>query len=127
MKDYEYYSNVPVEFPERDDYTTCYLYSKGKVIYKGNIKEIRKKYKNSSNMVTEKDFDRDAYTAARKKYSDAQNKLVEEFKNDLFEEYGVENNPKREKCYALAWEHGNSSGFSNIDMYFSEFVELIKD
>ena len=36
----------------------------------------------------------------------------------LFEKYGVTNNPKAEKALALA--------LSEVEIYFSDFVELIK-
>lgn len=49
-----------------------------------------------------------------------------EFKKDLFEEYGVSNNPKAEKCYSIAYELGHSNGYNEIGYYFSEIVELIK-
>lgn len=67
-----------------------------------------------------------AYLAARKAHYDDQGRLDEQFKLDLFKEEGVEDNPKRDKCYALAYEHGHSSGKSDVANYFSEFAELIK-
>ena len=48
------------------------------------------------------------------------------FKNALFEANGIENNSKREDCYRIAWEYGHSSGYSEIEIYFQELVELIK-
>ncbi len=56
-----------------------------------------------------------------------QARLQDIFKHDLFEEYGVEGNPKAERCYAMAWEHGHSSGLSEVSIYFAELVTLIKD
>jgi len=48
------------------------------------------------------------------------------FKRLLGEEYGVTGNPKFEKAYYIAYEHGHSSGFSDIEIYFSELSDLIK-
>ena len=48
------------------------------------------------------------------------------FKKDLFEEYGVSNNPKAEQCYNIAYEFGHSDGYYEIAHYFSDIVELIK-
>ncbi len=48
------------------------------------------------------------------------------FKKALAEEYGVEGNQRFEKCYSLAWSFGHSSGFSEVENYFSELVELIR-
>lgn len=59
-------------------------------------------------------------------YVKDENRLVQQFKNDLFEEFDVTNNPKRDLCYAKAWEHGHSAGLAEVANYFSDFVELIK-
>lgn len=64
--------------------------------------------------------------ATHKAYMEDCARLEAQFKMDLFETYEVSDNPKADKCYALAWEHGHSSGFSEVASYFSEFVELIK-
>ena len=63
---------------------------------------------------------------AQKDYENASHKITEEFKQALFKHYGVENNPKREKAYELAWEEGHSNGYSEVEIYFSDFVHLIK-
>ena len=46
--------------------------------------------------------------------------------NDLYEEYGVKDNPKADDAYHLAYEYGHAYGYSNIENYFSDLVELIK-
>lgn len=48
------------------------------------------------------------------------------FKKALAEEYGVVGNPKFEQCYSLAWSFGHSSGFSDVENYFAQLVDLIK-
>jgi hypothetical protein len=48
------------------------------------------------------------------------------FKEDLCKAHGVEGNPKADLCFNLAWEHGHAAGLSEVEGYFSEFVELIK-
>jgi hypothetical protein len=48
------------------------------------------------------------------------------FRKALAVEYGVVGNPKFDKAYSVAYQHGHSSGFSDIEIYFSELVELIK-
>lgn len=62
----------------------------------------------------------------RAAYSADQRRLEELFKQDLFDEHSVTGNPKAQRCYEIAWEHGHSSGFSEVAGYFSEIVELIK-
>lgn len=61
-----------------------------------------------------------------REYNRKVNEITEKFKLALFKEHGVESNPKAEKVWSLAWEHGHSSGYSEIEIYFEEFVELIK-
>jgi hypothetical protein len=53
-------------------------------------------------------------------------RLEEMFKRDLFDEHSVVGNPKAQRCFEIAYEHGHSNGFSEVAGYFSEFVELIQ-
>ncbi len=66
------------------------------------------------------------YTEAKKKYYEDQHKIIEDFKLALFKEYEVEDNTKREKCFEIAWEKRHSLGFNEVEIIFSELVELIK-
>jgi predicted nucleic acid-binding Zn-ribbon protein len=62
----------------------------------------------------------------RRKLHDDIYRLEEEtFKFLLKKEYGLEGNLKFEKAYSVAYEHGHSSGFSEIENYFMDLVELI--
>lgn len=47
------------------------------------------------------------------------------FKQALFEEHGVENNPKRELCFSKAWEKGHAYGMDEVANVFDDLVELI--
>jgi hypothetical protein len=47
-------------------------------------------------------------------------------KNQLAEEHGVIGNPKLDKCYSLAWDHGHAYGLDEVASHFADFVELIK-
>lgn len=67
----------------------------------------------------------DEFDAKRKAYRDEDKRLYEQFKKDLFEEYGVTNNPKVEQAYSLAYAYGHSCGLNFIQAYFSELVDLI--
>lgn len=68
---------------------------------------------------------REDYRAATLAYSRAQDALTHEFKMALAKEYGVTKHPKLERCFSLAWEHGHSSGYSEVANYFDSFVSLI--
>jgi len=49
----------------------------------------------------------------------------QEFKNDMFEYFGVSDNPNADKAYSIAYERGHSDGFSEIYGNFSDLVDLI--
>ncbi len=53
-------------------------------------------------------------------------RLTEEFKRDMFAHYEVTGHPKVEIAYRIAWGHGHSSGYSEVDGYFSDLVELLQ-
>ena len=65
------------------------------------------------------------YNQKRDEYNEETHRLHELFKQDLFDEFDVTNNPKREKCFELAWSNGHACGLSEVYNYFSTFVELI--
>lgn len=64
------------------------------------------------------------YLQQLKEVNRKSSEIDDQFKQDLFEELGVENHPKRDKLYELAKEH--SSGTYN-EIYYSadEFSELM--
>lgn len=59
------------------------------------------------------------------RYAQAQNER-ETHKESLAAKFEVTGHPKLDLCYDLAWEHGHSSGFSEVEYYFSDLVQLIK-
>lgn len=58
-------------------------------------------------------------------YNAETQRLFNLWKEDLFEEYGVTDNPKAEKAFNLAYDYGYDCGDQSIETYFSELVELI--
>ena len=79
------------------------------------------------NAVIQEVLDEDAFKAHLVRYSEDQQRLAQEFQDDLFDEFGVSDNPKRYKCFALAWERGHAYGHSEVHIHFGDYVELIKD
>ena len=79
------------------------------------------------NAVIQEVLDEDAYKAQRKQYGEEIHKLHEEFVNDLYENFNVTDNPKRFKCFELAWEKGHSNGLEEVYNEFYDLVELIRD
>lgn len=54
-------------------------------------------------------------------------RLLEKFENDIYADLGIENNPKKEKLFSLAWSMGHSAGYSEVHGYACELVTLIED
>jgi hypothetical protein len=57
--------------------------------------------------------------------------LIETIKREVFKdllagEYGIKrDHPKFEKVFDLAWSYGHSSGYSEVESHFMDFVELV--
>ena len=54
-------------------------------------------------------------------------RLAAEFRNDLYLELGIHNNPKRDRLYEKAYEMGHSNGWSEVYNMAYELVCLIED
>ena len=129
MKPFDYYSKQKTDYPNKNNYYTFYVYDKGVVLWSGpnwekDKAELKEEYPNA---LIQEVLDEEAYRAHLKEYNDESAKLHREFRDDLFEDYGVSDNPKRFKCFELAWEHGHSSGLGDIYGYFGDLVVLIQD
>jgi len=61
----------------------------------------------------------------RRKRQEEEREKVRAFRNNLEASYGVQDHPKANKVWELAWEHGHANGFSEIEHYYHEFVSLI--
>ncbi len=48
------------------------------------------------------------------------------FRIDLERENGMTGHSKADRLFDLAWEHGHSSGYSEVVNYYEDFVELVK-
>jgi hypothetical protein len=55
-----------------------------------------------------------------------QDREAEQIKARLAAEHGIPRDAKFDKAWRIAWSLGHSSGFSEVEYYFSEIVELIK-
>jgi hypothetical protein len=128
MKPFEYYKQNPHPYPSKRHFTTIYGYEGGKVKFKMNLGEYmdmvpanRPKASATEKVVDEVDF-----KLKLDAYNHEQNRLHMEFMNDIFEEFDVVDNPKRHKCFVMAYEHGHSAGHQEVYSWFQELVELIK-
>jgi hypothetical protein len=127
MKPFDYYDKPKTIYPNKGDYITYYVYDKGECLYKGSTfytskQEVKEDYPNA---VIQEVLDEDTYKAHLKEYKDECSKLREEFAKDLFEDFGVSDNPKRYKALHYAQEKGNE--YREIYDIFCDIVELIED
>ena len=131
MKPFDYYSKGQTLYPHRSDYITFYVYDKGSCIAEEKYglvtssttkSHLSKKYPNA---VIQEVLDEEAYKAHHKEYMDERNKLYQEFQNDLFDEYGVSNNPKR--FLLLTKVEDLRDSYSEIYDLFGDLVELIQE
>jgi phosphomannomutase len=53
--------------------------------------------------------------------------LYVKFMQDIFDDLGIANNPKRDRLFSIAWDMGHSAGYSEVYHYASELVDLIRD
>ena len=129
MKYLDYYSTPQTIYPNKKDYITYYVYDRGELLWSGpswekDKNELEEKYPNA---VIQEVLDEEAYKEHLNQYNEEQKQLNEEFEKDLFEEFGVSDNPKRYKALAYAWDKGHSFGYEEVYNVFWNIVDLIKD
>lgn len=69
--------------------------------------------------------DKQAFREARILQRQQEAKETADFKLKLEEKYGTSNNPKRDMLWDKAWDYGHSSGYSEVESYYSDFLELV--
>jgi hypothetical protein len=127
MKAYDYYANNPVPYPSKKDFKRYNVFDRDTVLGLGLTQELMGKLIEEHPNATVSAYNLDEeYKKQVKDYQDYERTLLEEFKADLFEDFGVTGNPKADKAYHIAWEHGHSCGLSEIYSFFSDVVELIQ-
>lgn len=100
---------VDLPYPSPDDYRVEEIITRnGKIV--------------SKKLVT----DTEAYKDSINEYRKKQQELITKFHDDLFQELGISNHPKRGKLYDLAWSYGHSEGFRSVFEYASELSELLE-
>jgi hypothetical protein len=52
-------------------------------------------------------------------------RLKEKFKNDLFEDLGISDHPKRERLFELAQEHGDGNGLEYVYNTALDLLDLL--
>jgi hypothetical protein len=133
MKQLDYYDVSKLEQPNIKNYMTTYFYDKGELIATippGTTLDVilnDNDIKIPSTAVKQQILDKEKYDLDMKKYKDEIAKLNLEFGQDLFREFNVEDNPKRNRCYSLAFNFGHQYGVVGVYECFEKLVSLIKD
>jgi hypothetical protein len=70
-------------------------------------------------------FDENSFRDYRKKYNHRTNVLMENFKKDLLEEFGLSDHPKKDIIFDKAWSDGHAYGFHEVYNEMIDLVELI--
>ena len=65
------------------------------------------------------------YKTNKVAYRADQRRLHDEFQKELEKECDVVGHPLASRVFALAWEHGHSSGLSEVANHYDDFVQLI--
>jgi len=112
-------------FPLKSDYTKYIGYKNGQIVFSTEFGQEPTAEERDLSAVVEKFVNDILYDLKRNEYTQEGNRLYNLFKRDLFAEYGVQGNPKKELAFNMAWERGHSEGYEQVESYFSELVPLI--
>jgi len=63
----------------------------------------------------------------RKLYREEVARLHNLFEEDLYREFDVQDNPRRENAFSYAWQEGHAYGYREVYVVFSDVVGLIRD
>lgn len=113
-------------FPSRRDFQKVFFYSQGKCFgpFKpGDCSDFEKDKKYFKEVITDEDALKEATKAWRKKDC----ALKEKYKTELFAICGHNNTRINEKLWSKAWEDGHSSGYNEVEMIFTDLVDLVDE
>lgn len=143
MKELKYYENIRVQYPTKQNYTFYNLFLKDQVLMTGTTASaVRANYPSiigepvgSGVCLTagaKKEgyglhsyVDEEGFQAQKKAFREEEDRLRNEFKNDLIIESGLELNPKAELLFQKAWDLGRSDGLYSVVERFEDLAELI--
>ena len=111
-----YKNNDP--YPKRADFFT-------------KVKEVEETFVGTKAQIAEaiKNAEDEAsklYVDAVQAHKEKTRQLEDQFKADLEAEFGVENNPKKDKLYEKAWDRGHAYGLGDVYIAYADLVELIE-
>lgn len=103
MKPFNYY-NTTINYPNKRDFV------------------IQKK----SSLFIDEFFDEEEFNKAVKLYHDDQSRLYGEFVSDLYDDLGINGNPKADLLYEIAYDKAHSGGCEEVYYMTKSLVNLIK-
>ena len=62
----------------------------------------------------------------RTRHREEEHRMNDLLRADLEQEHGVAGHAKADRLWALAWEHGHSSGYGEVITYYEDFVTLLQ-
>jgi hypothetical protein len=78
-------------------------------------------------LTVEKYVDVDQYKKETDVYRNLIGDRINAFRKDLYEYYGVTDNPKADAVYDKAYDRGHSAGIGEVSSIFGDLVDLIVD
>lgn len=138
---YEYVSRInQIPYPCRSDFTRKWVYNKGEVLFTGTGKNSEQCTQfitnyvnkngltmNNHGLVTQTVFDKDSFSKVIEEYNTKRDEIIQEFKNDLYEDVGFENTPEvGDILYDEAYSRRHSESLNAVAEEFFELVDLFK-
>ena len=127
MKNFDYYKDPGMARPFKRNYTTVYVYDRGQLLGTYTPETYSEEKPNlPKDHVKQEIVDEEAFKKDMYEYQRLSSQKMKEFEEGLKEEFGVQDNPKAERAFALAWEKGHSAGLAEVYSEFADLVELIE-
>ena len=67
------------------------------------------------------------YHKGTERYRKAQAQEEADVREAILAEHGLAGHPKAGQVYSMAWEHGHSSGYEEVESWVRELAELVLD
>lgn len=143
MKDINYYSNVPVRYPAKEDFTTFDVVNVSKLEnqHEGICRDQLEFYGFKAPLMIGKDvnkavqtvrgedfvvyrrYDKEGYDKRMKEYRNEQNRLLSEFVQDLAVHHGYQpDSPIAQVIYSKAWDDGHANGLHEVMNCYDELT-----
>ena len=110
-----------IDYPREAQFTKWYGYKAGTSLGTFDTKDDAIK---AGATVTEKSLDEKAFKAAKRKYQDNQNAIVDAFCKELRDDYPSMSDEMFSAIYSMAYDRGHSSGHDEVALYFDDYYDF---